>query len=110
VNTLVLRADLSGQPDFVTILAPQSSYVASLHSRSGCTFEKIVERLDVDKRTQLRNPLFQVMFLAECRLQQAWSLPDVKVTPVLVTSNSAKFDLTLVLAEDGDAINGCNRV
>lgn len=59
VNSLVLRLDLSGEPDFATVLDRTSRRLRDALSNSDYPFEKLVEDLNVP-RDPSRNPIYQV--------------------------------------------------
>lgn len=60
INTLVLRADLSGNPTFEDFLGRQRQRVLQAMAHQTMPFEKLVHDLNVT-RAPSRSPLFQVM-------------------------------------------------
>ena len=72
INTLVLRSDLSGQPDFYTLLKRNHQMTLAAYDHQDTPFEKVVDAL-VEERDTSRSPLFQVMFV----LQNMAKLPGV---------------------------------
>ncbi|SCL14613.1 amino acid adenylation domain-containing protein [Micromonospora nigra] len=100
VNTIVLRADLHGDPSFVELLERLRRTCVAAYSHQEVPFDLVVERLRPD-RDLSRNPLFQAFFAYE----PTSGTPDfggVPVHPVDVTDTTAKFDLSLSMVEQPD--------
>ncbi len=110
VNTLVLRNNLAGNPTFVELLHRVRDTTVAAYNHQDTPFDLLVEALQ-PKRNLSHNPLFQVMLV----LQNAHAvsagriLPDAHAGPLQtatidVATNSAKFDLTLLLEEGDDGL------
>jgi amino acid adenylation domain-containing protein len=113
VNPLVLRADASGDPSFVTFLGRVRETVLEALTHQGYPFELLVERLRPD-RDLSRSPLFQVMFTLQ---QSPWpemahlpafalgeagariEMAGLALESVALEQRAAQFDLSLVVAE-----------
>jgi amino acid adenylation domain-containing protein len=98
VNTLVLRTDLSGDPTAGELLARVRETVLEACIHQDLPFEQLVEALQPE-RDMSRNPLFQVVLVLENLADGGLELPGLTLTPVAVEAGTAKFDLTLFLAE-----------
>jgi amino acid adenylation domain-containing protein len=61
VNTVVMRADLAGNPPFQDLLAATRRDTFAAHEHQDLSFERLVKEL-APGRDPSRNPLFQVMF------------------------------------------------
>jgi amino acid adenylation domain-containing protein len=98
VNTLVLRADLSGDPAFAPFLGRvrQTSLEAFRHDE--LPFEKLVEELGVE-RSVGHSPLFTVMLVLQNAPPARLALPGLTLERLEEGARTAKFDLTLDLAE-----------
>jgi amino acid adenylation domain-containing protein len=103
VNTLVLRSDLSGDPTFSELLARVRKVALESYAHQELPFEKLVEALRPD-RDPSRSPLFQVMFVLQNIPRASRELTGLTVTPLEVDSGTAKFDLTLSMAETAGSL------
>ena len=105
VNTLVLRTDLSGNPSFQELLGRVRSITLEAYSHQDLPFEKLVEELNPE-RSLSYNPLFQVMFVLQNAPGQASQLLGLTETPLQLETETAKFDLSLSLAEKDEELVG----
>jgi len=105
INTLVLRADLSGEPTFRELVRRVREVTLGAYTHQDVPFEKLVEELE-PRRDLSRSPLFQVMFVLQNAPMPELSLGNLKICPLEVESTTAKFDLTLLLEETEDGIQG----
>lgn len=107
VNTLALRADLSGNPPFTTVLAQLRARCLAAYAHQSAPFDRLVDALQVPRHLA-HAPVFQVMFAWQNQgtAQAQWSLPDVMVQPLTCPNPIAKFDLTLSLAESECGLTG----
>ncbi|MBI3457316.1 MAG: amino acid adenylation domain-containing protein [Candidatus Rokubacteria bacterium] len=96
VNTLALRADLSGDPTFWELLGRVREVALGAYAHQDLPFEKLVEELN-PARDLSRTPVFQVMFQLQNAPLPALALPGLTVSPLKVHSGTAKFDLTLTV-------------
>ena len=107
VNTMVLRADLSGDPSFAELVGRVRESVLSAQARQDLPFERLVEVLK-PARSAARHPLFQVM-IGEDIIPDDWQLPGLRVRAEPFPAVNARFDLTLGFREqrgDGGAPAG----
>ena len=104
-NTLVLRSDLSGAPTFRTYLQQVRQTALAAYAHQDTPFEKLVELLQPE-RALSHSLLFQVMFVLHHATGESLKLPGLQLQPVNVGTQSAKFDLTLVLLDTPQGISG----
>jgi non-ribosomal peptide synthetase component F len=105
VNTLVLRGDLSGNPSFEELLARTREATLSAYAHQDLPFEQLVQRLQPE-RDMRRTPLFQVVLSLHNVPMPEMELPELSISPVVVPSDTAKFDLCLELEENDAGLKG----
>jgi len=101
VNTVALRADLSGDPSFPEFLDQVRATVLGAQANQGIPFERLVDELKVS-RDLGHTPLFQVMFVLEDRPSDVRALGELKAYRMNVHTQTSVFDLTLEMAEKAD--------
>lgn len=103
VSTLVLRADVSGDPTFQALLQRVRDADLTAYENQDVPFDRIVEELEPE-RLAGRNPLFQVMLSLQNTPAPVIELGDLQVAVhPPATTGAAKFDLSLDLTEQYDA-------
>jgi amino acid adenylation domain-containing protein len=105
LNTLVLRADLGGDPTFRELVERVRHVVLDAYAHQDVPFEQIVETLQPDRSTSV-TPLFQIVFSGAMTQASTLALPDVRVTPLPPAKVAAKFDLTVGFGESAGDITG----
>lgn len=103
VNTLVLRTDTGGRPSFRDLLARTRETVLGAIAHQDLPFEKLVAELQPD-RSGVRNPFFEVMFVLQSATGAPPQAPGLTFQPVELDNGTAKFDLTLLIAETTDGL------
>lgn len=98
VNTLVLRTDLSGDPDFLELLARVRKVTLEAYAHQDMPFELLVEDLQPE-RDLSRNPLFQVMFQLENTPKEELPLPGLTLSAVDIEGVASQFDLSVDVVE-----------
>ncbi|PMB49545.1 non-ribosomal peptide synthetase, partial [Fischerella thermalis CCMEE 5205] len=105
VNTLVLRTDLSGNPSFRELLRRVREVALGAYAHQDVPFEKLVEKLQ-PQRNLSYTPLFQVMFVLQNAHSLEIELPSLTLSTLESDSGTAKFDLTLYMAETASGMIG----
>ncbi|GCE22082.1 non-ribosomal peptide synthetase [Dictyobacter kobayashii] len=96
VNTLALRIDLSGEPSFRQVLERLREVALGAYAHQELPFEKLVEEL-APGRDLSYQPLFQTMFILQNTPRALTTFSDLRMQPLEVDNQTAKFDLTLEL-------------
>ena len=99
VNTLVLRTSLAGRPGFREVLARVRERSLEAFAHQDLPFEALVDALKPD-RSLSRNPLFQVLFALQNTPQERVLLPGAALTPMLLETATAKFDLSMYVVDE----------
>ncbi|MGK3988241.1 amino acid adenylation domain-containing protein [Sorangium sp. So ce136] len=102
-NTVVLRADLSGDPSFVRLLARVTQTVREAQTHQEVPFDQVVEAVS-PVRDLSHAPLCQVMFALQPVLRQPAEIPGLGVRLLDLDVGGAQFDLSLDVAPDGDGL------
>ncbi|HVR96999.1 MAG TPA: amino acid adenylation domain-containing protein, partial [Thermoanaerobaculia bacterium] len=105
VNTLALRADLSGDPSFRGLLARVRQTSLDAYAHQDLPFERLVEELQ-PVRDLSRNPVFQVMFTLQNAPRTVTGMAELALSPLGVEGGTAKFDLMLAVQESEEGIQG----
>jgi amino acid adenylation domain-containing protein len=103
VNTLPLRTDLSGEPTFRELLGRVRESVLEAFAHQDLPFAKLVEELQPE-RVPGRTPVFQVLFALQNTPASERRLTDLTMHSLKYETNSAKFDLSLIVAERSDGL------
>jgi amino acid adenylation domain-containing protein/non-ribosomal peptide synthase protein (TIGR01720 family) len=101
VNNLVLRTDTAGDPSFATLLRRVRDTDLAAYAHQDVPFERIVDMLR-PARSMFRQPLFQVVLALQNNAEAEIELPGLRATTELITTGTAKVDLTLDFTERRD--------
>ncbi len=103
VNTLALRADLSGNPNFQELLGRVKQTALEAYANQEIPFDQVVDELGLERKLS-HSPLFQVMFNWENTALTEIQLHEAKLSFVPLHNEVAKFDLTLSMGPRGDGL------
>ncbi|HZI19016.1 MAG TPA: condensation domain-containing protein, partial [Pyrinomonadaceae bacterium] len=105
INTLVLRAKLSGDPSFRELMKRVREVCLGAYAHQDVPFERLVEELKPE-RSLTHNPLFQASFTLDQFPLREVHLSGLTMSPVELEHGTAQFDLVLHLVDAGDHIAG----
>src|SRR5256884_1704243 len=105
VNTLVLRTKIEARESFRELMRRVREVTLGAYSHQDVPFEKLVEELQ-SERDLSHSPLFQVMLVLQNAPREALRLGELELRAAGVTNETAKFDLTLELAESVEGVDG----
>jgi len=103
INTLPLRCNLAGDPNFVTLLQYVRELCLDAYANQDVPFEKIVEEIN-PRREPGRHPIFDILFNIADTSERILTLPGCEVTKLAQADTEAKFDIVLRAPEVGGKI------
>ena len=104
VNTLALRADLSGDPAFGELLARTKQACLADFAHQDVPFEQVVEEVQPD-RDLSRAPLFQTMLSLHNVPRAALDLAGLRISPFTGEGRrTAMYDLSLDVVDEGERL------
>jgi amino acid adenylation domain-containing protein len=105
VNTLALRADLSGSPTFGELLGQVRQTALDAYAHQDVPFERIVEEVAVERDLAV-SPLFQVLFVLQNAPVGDLAVPGLQISPLALDTGLTKLDLSLTLGEGPAGLSG----
>ena len=105
VNLLALRTNLHGNPQFLSVLHTVREMILGTYVHQELPFEMIIEHLRLEREGS-RTPLINVLFVMQNIPISAARLSDITIRQIENKAGSAKFDLTLFIAQDAANIYG----
>ena len=107
VNTIVLRTDLSQNPQFNELLSRVRTTAMEAYSHSIVPFEMVVNAVEPVRDLSF-SPLFQVMFTIQEEQKAILenNRSPISLDPVDIHVGISQFDLTLSLVNAGDRLSG----
>jgi non-ribosomal peptide synthetase component F len=98
VNTLILRADLSGNPDLSALLERTRATALDAFAHADVPFERLVDELGLPRDTA-RTPLIQVLFNLHNEPGGELQMDGLATGAAPIPRDTAKFDLSLSARE-----------
>ncbi|MFB6824053.1 amino acid adenylation domain-containing protein [Streptomyces virginiae] len=105
VNTVVLRADLSGEVGFRELLGRVRRATVDAYDHQEVPFDRLVEHLRPE-RVGDRNPLVQVMFASAPDETAGLRLPGLDARVVRMDFGGSLFDLSVFVSEGAETCSG----
>ncbi|MGB8508409.1 MAG: amino acid adenylation domain-containing protein, partial [Pyrinomonadaceae bacterium] len=103
VNTLVMRAKVDEAESFRELVGQVREASLGAYAHQELPFEKLVEELQPE-RDASRNPLFDVLFAMQGEAAELPRLRGLEVMSEEVGRETAKFDLSLSMAEESGVL------
>ncbi|HEY2117408.1 MAG TPA: condensation domain-containing protein, partial [Candidatus Angelobacter sp.] len=98
VNTLIMRADLRGEPTFREVLERVRKATLEAFDHQDLPLEKLVEELSPERQIS-GSPLFQVTFTFMSGEAVPPEFSGVKIRPFMSEITTSKYDLGLLVAD-----------
>jgi amino acid adenylation domain-containing protein/FkbM family methyltransferase len=105
INTLLIRTDLSGDPEFRELLSRARDTALKAYAHQELPFDKLVEALQPDRSLD-HSPLFQVWFVLQNAPMSSSDIAGLSFTAFDPGPVAAKYDLKMSLTETDDGIVG----
>lgn len=106
VNQIVLRTDVSDDPDFLELLSRVRDTALEAYAHQDLPFEKLVEAMEPERHLN-RSPLFQVKFLLQNTPQDSeLSLRGLTLRPFNFEIEASTFDLLLSMLDTEQGLAG----
>ena len=105
INQLVIRVAIDGSLTFRALLERVWSVMLEAYAHQDLPFEKLVEELQPQRRRS-RSLLFQIKIEMQNRPALDLALPDLEVTPFDLEVEIVRYDLHLLLFDEGETVSG----
>ena len=105
LNTLVLSADISGNPPFHELLRRTRQVAHQAYANQDVPIEMLLEVLQPERHLS-HNALFQVLFTFQNTPMPVRSLPGLTLDQIEIDGGTSKFDLTLDMDESEEGLHG----
>ncbi len=98
VNTLILRVDVGGEPDFAGLLAQVRERSLAAYEHRDVPFEALVDRLN-PTRSLTHHPLVQAMLAWQHTSTFTLTVADLEVSSMPLETHTAAMDLAFYMGE-----------
>ncbi|GAA0983215.1 hypothetical protein GCM10009555_054570 [Acrocarpospora macrocephala] len=105
INSLPMRADLSGDPTFAELLGRTRETALDAYTHQELPFDRLVTELAVERDVS-RPPVFQVLFSLHNYRSSGLKTPGLTLEAFPVPTVSSRFDLALYLFETPGGLTG----
>ena len=105
VNTVAVRADVSGEPSFRELVRRTRESVLDSLEHQEAPFEQVARAVQIERETN-RMPIGQVVFASNDAATEQTSLPGIEATPFRIPREHAKYDVGLSLTSGNAGLGG----
>lgn len=105
LNTLVMRADLSGDPRFAELIDKVKLTAEEAFQHQEAPFEKVLDEISAGRDLSIM-PVFQVLFSLQNTPDRRLRLGKLSLKRMAIPSKTAKFDITISLEEQSGRLRG----
>ncbi|MER6569862.1 amino acid adenylation domain-containing protein [Streptomyces sp. NPDC001093] len=105
VNQLVLRCDLTGAPTWRELIDQVRAVTLDAYAHQELPFQRVVQALN-PRRSREQSPLCRTKLVLNNTPRGEERVPGLSLTPFPMSLRTVRFDLTVLLEEDGDVIKG----
>jgi hypothetical protein len=96
INQLVIRADLSGDPEFQELLGRTRAVALDAYANQDLPFDRLVEAIRPERGPRT-SPLFQVKIVLQQTRTSGAALNGLKLMPQEISNGAAQLDLIMNL-------------
>jgi hypothetical protein len=104
VNTVPMRCELRDNPTFLDLLRRVRSSTLEAYDHQDVPFDRLVTELNIE-RSPSYNPVFQVLFVLQNAPLPELKLGNLTVHQVEPEFEAVKFDLVVILQEEGGGVS-----
>ncbi|GAA0644516.1 hypothetical protein GCM10010174_79380 [Kutzneria viridogrisea] len=105
VNQVVLRTTVDGEPTWRELVCRARATTLAAYAHQDLPFEEVVKVVN-PPRDRGHSPLFQTNLMLDNTRRGNRTLPGVRLDPLEFDLDTTRFDLTLLMAEEGTTIVG----
>jgi hypothetical protein len=105
LNIVVVRAELSADPTFLSLLAQVRKLALDAYAHQDLPFERLLVELGMEWDPS-RHPIFQAQFVFQTTLPAVVDLPGLTTRVSIGARLTARYDLTLELTQEPEGLSG----
>ncbi|HLG65326.1 MAG TPA: amino acid adenylation domain-containing protein [Ktedonosporobacter sp.] len=103
-NTLALRTDLSGQPQFRQLLQQVRTRALEAFSHQNIPLDLLIHELHIDREPNI-SPLIQCLFVLQNLTPERYQLRDLELSLLDVERKTARMDLIFEIVPQGTSLD-----
>lgn len=104
VNMVVMRSDLSSDPTFRELIGRVRETTLRALDNSDVPFDQVVREIGV-RRSEIRNPLFQVAFAYESQAAEARKFHDLTFSLMRQAGTLTRFDIEVYARDENSGLS-----